>query len=142
MPWLAIQRMYLRSAGSSIWASAVRGRTGAGTMPLRSIIGGSLLVARELAVVPPVRLLHVLKDDVDLVGGGLADLHHGFGDGMGQLALLLVGAAGVPLNGDIRHGLLPRGVGAADYPMRAPGGQRSLTASEPSATVMDTVALH
>src|SRR5262245_62410405 len=127
MPWPAIQRMYLRSAGSSIWASAVRGRTVAGMMPLRSpmrsIVGGSLLVARELAVVPPVRLLHVLEDDVDLVGGGLADLHHGVGDGLGQLALLLVGAAGVPLTGDVRHELIPRGVGAARYPMRERGAQ-------------------
>src|SRR4029453_1228897 len=76
----------------------------------------------------------------DLVGGGLADLHHGLGDGLGQLALLLVGAAGVPLNGDVRHGLLPRDVGAANYPMRAPGGQRRLTVPGPSATIMDTVA--
>src|SRR5262245_66188981 len=111
MPWPAIQRMYLRSAGSSIWASAVRGRTVAGMIPLRSpmrsIVGGSLLVARELAVVSPVRLLHVLEDDVDLVGGGLADLHHSLGDGLGELVLLLLGAAGVPLHGVVVQGVVP-----------------------------------
>src|SRR4026208_2362669 len=63
-------------------------------------------VARESAVDAPVRLLHVLEHHVDLVGGGLADLHHRVGDGRDDLALLLVGAAGVPLNRDVGHGSL------------------------------------
>ena len=62
-------------------------------------------VACELAVVPPVGLLDVLKDDVDLIGGGLADLHHRVRDGGGDLALLLWRASGEPLDRDVRHGL-------------------------------------
>src|SRR5260370_38765916 len=64
----------------------------------------ALAVARELAVHAPVGLLDVLEHDVDLVGGGLPDVHHGVGDGGHDLALLLVGAAGVPLDGDVGHG--------------------------------------
>src|SRR5215470_6572380 len=66
-------------------------------------------VARELAVVPPVGFLDVLEHDVDLIGRGLADLHHGVGDGGGDLSLLLLRAAGEPLDRDVRHdGPLPR----------------------------------
>src|SRR5216683_537992 len=64
----------------------------------------TLAVARELTVHAPVGLLDVLEHDVHLVGGGLADLHHGVGDGGHDLALLLIGAAGVPLDGDVGHG--------------------------------------
>src|SRR5690242_3436480 len=71
----------------------------------------TLAVARQLAVHAPVRLLDVLEHHVDLVGGGLADLHHGVGDGGDDLALLLVGAAGVPLDGDVGHGRLPPAIG-------------------------------
>src|SRR5215468_5119322 len=67
---------------------------------------GWLFVAGEFAVVAPVRLLGVLEHDVDLVGGGLADPDHGVGDGRDQLALLLIGAAGVPLDRDVGHGSL------------------------------------
>src|SRR6266446_9254358 len=67
------------------------------------------LVARQLAVDAPVRLLDVLEDDLDLVGGRLADLHHRLGDRGGDLALLLVGASCVPLDRDVRHGLSPQG---------------------------------
>src|SRR5262249_52795872 len=65
---------------------------------------GPALVGGQLAVHTPVRLLHVLEDDVHLLGRGLADAHHGLGDGRGDLALLLWGAAGVPLHGDVGHG--------------------------------------
>src|SRR6266481_9263546 len=70
----------------------------------------TLAVARELAADAPVGLLDVLEHHVDLVGGGLADLHHRVGDGGHDLALLLVGASGVPLDGDVGHDglLLPR----------------------------------
>src|SRR6266850_7265910 len=71
----------------------------------------ALLVAGQLAVHAPVRLLDVLEYDVHLVGGGLADLDHRVGDGGGDLALLLVGAAGVPLDGDIGHRSLLGGRG-------------------------------
>jgi len=37
MPWVLIQRMYVRSAGSSISPPGVSGSTVAGMMPLRSI---------------------------------------------------------------------------------------------------------
>src|SRR6266852_6753710 len=87
--------------GRSSLRRAVR-RDRGGASPL-----GRLLVARQLAVDPPVRLLHVLEDDVDLVGGRLADLHHRVGDRGGDLALLLVGAPCVPLDRDVRHGLSP-----------------------------------
>src|SRR5262245_56642887 len=63
-----------------------------------------LLVAGELAVHAPVGALDVLEDDVHLVGRGLADRDHGLGDGGDDLALLLVGAARVPLHGDVGHG--------------------------------------
>src|SRR5262245_32716742 len=71
-------------------------------MPLRSSMGRAS-VGGELAVDAPVRLLDVLEDDLHLVGGGLADLHHGLGDGGGDLALLLVGAPREPLHGDVWH---------------------------------------
>src|SRR6266850_2866088 len=67
-------------------------------------IDGWLLVARQLSVHAPVRLLDVLEDDVHLIGGGLADRDHRLGHGGGDLALLLIGAAGVPLHGDVGHG--------------------------------------
>src|SRR5215467_12468941 len=60
-------------------------------------------VARQLSVHAPVRLLHVLEHDVDLVRGRLADLHHGVGDRGDDLSLLLIGSAGVPLDGDVGH---------------------------------------
>src|SRR5512134_3706044 len=63
----------------------------------------ALLVARQLAVHAPVRPLDVLEHDLHLVGGGLADLDHRLGDRGGDLALLLVGAARVPLDGDVGH---------------------------------------
>src|SRR5687768_4290920 len=110
MPWPAIHWMYRRSSGSSICASAVRGRTVAGVMPLRAkpvadwtSSMGRASVGGELAVDAPVRLLDVLEDDLHLVGGGLADLHHGLGDGGGDLALLLVGASREPLHCDVWH---------------------------------------
>src|SRR5262249_35160454 len=65
-----------------------------------------LLVAGEFAVVAPVRLLGVLEPDGELVGGGLANPDHGVGDGGDELALLLIGAAGVPLDRDVGHGIL------------------------------------
>src|SRR5262245_45960260 len=65
-----------------------------------------LLVAGEFAVVAPVRLLGVLEHDVDLVGGRLADPDQGVGDGGHELALLLIGAAGIPLDRDVGHGSL------------------------------------
>src|SRR5262249_621268 len=71
----------------------------------------TLAIARQLAVHTPVRFFDVLEHHVNLVGGGLADLHHGVGDGRDDLALLLVGAAGVPLDGDIGHGRLPPAIG-------------------------------
>src|SRR5512147_1299487 len=67
-------------------------------------IPATIAVARELAVHAPVGLLDVLEHDVHLVRGGLADLHHRVGDGGHDLALLLVGASGVPLDGDVGHG--------------------------------------
>src|SRR5882762_841353 len=67
---------------------------------------GRPLVARQLAVDAPVRLLDVLEDDLDLVGGRLADLHHRLGDRGGDLSFLLIGASCVPLDRDIWHGLL------------------------------------
>src|SRR5215470_7749713 len=63
------------------------------------------LVGGQLAVHAPVGLLHVLEDDVHLLRRGLADPDHRFGDGGGDLALLLRGASGVPLHGDVRHGV-------------------------------------
>src|SRR5918999_1600225 len=60
-------------------------------------------VAGQLAVPAPVGPLHVLEDDVDLVRRRLPDLHHGLGDGRHQLTFLVLGAAGVPLNHDVRH---------------------------------------
>src|SRR5882724_667842 len=84
------------------------------------------LVARQLAVDAPVRLLDVLEDDLDLVGGRLADLHHRLGDRGGDLALLLVGAPGVPLDRDVRHGLSPRSwIRGSDYRSGLPAGQGS-----------------
>src|SRR2546430_1420733 len=61
------------------------------------------LVAREPAVPAPVRLLDVLEDDVDLVGGRLADLHHRLRDGGRELPLLVLGASRVPLDRDVGH---------------------------------------
>src|SRR5690242_1156976 len=84
----------------------------------------TLAVARQLAVHAPVRLLHVLEYHVDLVGGGLADLHHRVGDGGDDLALLLVGAAGVPLNRDVGHGRLPPAVGRRGYRRRRGSSSR------------------
>src|SRR5438132_10706821 len=62
-----------------------------------------ILVAREPAVPAPVRLLDVLEDDVDLVGGGLADLHHRLRDGGRELPLLVLGASRVPLDRCVGH---------------------------------------
>src|SRR5436190_16975276 len=62
------------------------------------------LVAGQLAVPTPVRLLDVLEDDVDLVGCGLADLHHRLGDGGRELPLLVLRASRVPLDRDVGHG--------------------------------------
>src|SRR5207237_9133670 len=64
---------------------------------------GSSFVGRQLPVVSPVRLLDVLEDDVNLIGRGLADVDHRLGDGGGDVALLLIGAAGEPLHCDVRH---------------------------------------
>src|SRR5262245_49569525 len=95
-----------------------------------SVIGPRLLVARQLAVDAPVRLLDVLEPDVKLIGRRLADLHHRVGDRGGDLALLLVGAPCVPLNRDVRHGLSPQGVGFVsirgwDYRSAPSAGQGS-----------------
>src|SRR6267143_23962 len=65
--------------------------------------GGRRLVAGEPAVPAPVRLLDVLEHDVNLLGRGLADLHHRVGDRGGELALLILGATRVPLDRDVGH---------------------------------------
>src|SRR5262249_24840336 len=54
----------------------------------------------------PFRFFHVLKNDVDLISGRLPDPHHRVGDRLHDLALLLVGASCVPLDGDVRHAYL------------------------------------
>src|SRR5262249_6944085 len=64
------------------------------------------LVAGELPVVAPVRLLDVLEDDVDLVRRRLADPDHRVGDRRGDLASLLVGASRIPLDRDVGHACL------------------------------------
>src|SRR5437667_5048807 len=75
------------------------------TSPIRyhASAGPRHLVARQLAVPAPVRLLDVLEDDVDLVGRGLADLHHRLRDGGRELPLLVLGASRVPLGRDVGH---------------------------------------
>src|SRR5262249_43547778 len=105
------------------WPSSLIGSRDAAGPSGRAGLG----VAGELAVHAPVGLLDVLEDDVHLIGGGLADLDHRVGDRRGDLALLLVGAAGVPLHGDVGHGGPPVGGGppavgrprAASYLSRA-----------------------
>src|SRR5215831_7274279 len=62
-----------------------------------------LLVAGELAVVAPVRFLGGLGLIKKIISGDIADPDHGVGDGGDQLALLLIGAAGVPLDRDVGH---------------------------------------
>src|SRR4029453_15993082 len=86
----------------------------------------ALLVARQLAVHAPVRLFDVLEDDLDLVGGGLADLHHRIGDRGGDLSLLLVGASRVPRDRDVGHGVL-LSVRGSDYRSGPSAGQGSTT---------------
>src|SRR5690242_14635903 len=77
-----------------------------GMKPIWSAVtrGWRSAVARQLSVHAPVRFFDVLEHDVHLVCGRLADLHHRVGDGGDDLALLLVGSAGVPLDGDVGHG--------------------------------------
>src|SRR5918992_2479266 len=72
----------------------------------RIVLGrtGGSGVAGQLAVPAPVGPLHVLEDDVDLVRRRLADLHQGLGNGRDELAFLVLGPAGVPLDRDVRHG--------------------------------------
>src|SRR5882724_1745661 len=105
---------------------AIRPASSSAASPFRRASVAIILVARQLSVDAPVRLLHVLEDDLDLVGGRLADLHHRLGDRGGDLALLLVGAPGVPLNRDVRHGLSPRSwIRGSDYRSGLPAGQGS-----------------
>src|SRR5437763_17051378 len=75
---------------------AMRPASSSAAIPLRrgSVV---ILVARQLSVDAPVRLLHVLEADVHLAGGRLADLHHRLGYPGGALAPPLTGCFAGPL---------------------------------------------